>query len=245
MTGPEATTGLAGWITARAAADLLGVSVTQVHRLADSDQLEAERPGRELFVSAASVQHRAEVVRPRAGRPLSPRMAWAVLTHASGRSPSWISLSEMTRVRKHAMAPLLDWPSGLARRADVHHVRMLPYLQGRLRHAQEGVARGGAAAAAEYGSSFIGADIAEFYISAAVLAELQDTKGIKWNSPQPEANVILRVVPASLPAAAIDEALGGPRALRAATAIDLLEHGDDRSVTAAAELLRGVATVAR
>lgn len=230
---------LGGWIPAGAAAEQLGVSRTQIHRLVESGHLEGEQPGRELFVSATSVQHRAQVVRPRAGRPLSPRMAWAVLTFASGRSPSWISPSEKVRVRKYAKAPLAQWPSGLARRAEIHRVRMLPHVLKKLRSTPE-VARGGVDAAADHGSLLVGSEVSEFYISAAVLANLKDTKGIRWNSPETEANVIVRVVPPTLSAATIAEILGQPLAPLAAAAADLLDRGDDRSVSAATALLKSV-----
>jgi len=72
-----------------------------------------------------------------------------------------------------------------------------------------------------------------------VLTNLKDTKGIRWNSPEAEANVILRIVPPALPAATIAEILGQPLAPLAA-AVDLLDRGDDRSVSAAAALLKSV-----
>ncbi|HVK25278.1 MAG TPA: hypothetical protein VM677_28300 [Actinokineospora sp.] len=230
---------LPGYMPVSKAAERLKVSPERVRELVGLGQLAAVRPGRELLVRADSVHRRANVVRPQAGRPLSPRMAWAVLASASGNSPDWVSSAELVRVRRYVQRPLDRWPHGLARRADLHPARILPAVLKRVRE-MPGVAAGGVAAAIAHGSNLVGAadETVDLYVSSAVYEELRGAKGIRWDSEDP--TVIVRVLSAELAVSALAMILGKPVVPVAAAAADLLDQGDERAVHAASELLRVV-----
>jgi excisionase family DNA binding protein len=199
---------LLGWIPVRTAADRLGVSPEHVRALVRSGGLEAIKPGRDVLVRSDAVTHRATVVRPKAGRPLSPSMAWAVLWLASGATPRWVSSSEVVRTRRYARRPLSEWPRLLAGRAQVHRVRMPDAARRRVR-SMAGVAVGGLWAARSHGANLVlpAGEPDEVYLAPAAFDTLRAMKGIGWQSASPD--VVLRVLPDSLPDALLAEIVNG------------------------------------
>lgn len=216
------------------AAQQLAVSPERVRELVHSGQLEAQRVGRELLVDADSVYRRAHVVRPSAGRPLSPRMAWGLLWWLSGVRASWVSPAEHGRLRKYAARLALEqWPRVLANRADVYRARMLSGSLKRLREDPR-AAVSGLSAAMHYGLDLMGdADDVELYVEDELFQELVKAKRINLAPEVP--NVLVRVprIPSVL---ALDDAHAGfpPPA---AVAADLADAGDERSLNAARQLL--------
>jgi hypothetical protein len=190
-----------------------------------SATLFAEAPCRQ------SLNHRIKVIKPQAGRPLSPRMAWAMLWVASGLRPAGISPPELVRANRYARRPAAEWPRLLTRRAAVYRGRVLPAQVHKLL-TMEGVYRGGISAAADLDLDLIAPDEqAELYMTASVLDTLQKSGKLRLGSNN--ANVVLRVpsIPSALPT---DSSGAMPSAVVAA---DLLDAGDERSVRTAHELL--------
>lgn len=216
------------------AAQQLAVSPERVRELVHNGQLDAQRVGRELLINADSVYRRAHVVRPAAGRPLSPRMAWGLLWWLSGVRAPWLSPVEQGRLRKYAARLALEqWPRMLANRADVYRARMLPGPLKRLRENPR-AAVSGLSAAMHYGLDLMGdADDVELYVEDELLQELVKAKRINLAPEAP--NVLVRVprIPSVL---ALDDAHAG-FAPPAAVAADLADAGDERSLNAAHQLL--------
>ncbi|WNV87640.1 helix-turn-helix domain-containing protein [Umezawaea sp. Da 62-37] len=222
-----------GLISVRAASEQLRVSPDHVRDLVRAGDLDAVTPGREVLVTSESVARRAASA-PAAGRPLTPANAWAVLWLASGQTPNWVSSSDLVRVRRFAARPLPRWPRMLINRAHVHRVRVPDPVLNRVR-SLTGVTAGGAAAAASHGSNLLpGVSEHEFYLTQAALHAVRGVRGVGWRSPSP--NVVLRVLPGTLPPDVIAGVMHDV-AVRGMAAADLLDRGDERSRHAAAELL--------
>lgn len=215
-------------------AQQLAISPGRVRELVHGKQLDAQRVGRELLIDAASVYRRVHVVRPAAGRPLSPRMAWGLLWGLSGVRAPWLAPAERSRARKYAARLALeDWPRMLANRADVYRARMLPGPLKRLREGSQ-VAVGGVSAAMHYGLDLMGAvDDVELYVERERFQELVAARRINLAPEVP--NVLIRVPRISSALAFDNEHIGF--APPAAVAADLADAGDERSVEAARRLL--------
>lgn len=215
-------------------AQQLDISPARVRELVHGGQLSAQRVGRELLVDADSVHRRAHIVRPAAGRPLSPRMAWGLLWRLSGVRAPWLAPAEHSRLRKYAVRLALeDWPRMLANRADVHRARMLPGPLKRLREDAR-VAVGGVSAAMHYGLDLMGGvDDVELYVEPELFEELVDAKRI--NIAPEVSNVLIRVPRIPFVLAFDDEHVGF--APPAAVVADLMDDGGERSVNAARQLL--------
>lgn len=227
---------LDGWMSVAQAAERLGVSAERVRELAASGRLVAAKPARDLLIKSSSVHRRLHVEKPRSSQPWSPRMAWAVLAVVVGDRPGWISSSELVRARRYARRPLDQWPWLLAKRSDVYRVRMLRTSVGKL-DTISGVSAGGVEAANHHGAGLVTSDDAmrEFYMSAHTFAEVKSMRGVGWESHDP--NVALRVLPVGLSDEVTVGVLANSCVPRAVAAADLLDLGDERSTTAAAELL--------
>lgn len=228
---------LDGWMSVAQAAERLGVSPEHVRELVASGRLAAAKPGRDLLIKSTAVHRRLYVEKPRSSQPWSPRMAWAVLEIAAGDRPGWISSSELVRARRYAERPLDQWPWLLAKRSEVHRVRMLRSSVGKVA-AMSGVSVGGVAAANHHGAGLVTSDDVphELYMAAGTLAVVKSMRGIGWESHDP--NVALRVLPPGLPEGVAGGVLAGEFVSKAVSAADLLDLGDERSVTAAGELLQ-------
>jgi hypothetical protein len=163
-------------------------------------------------------------------------MAWAVLWVVSDAKPHWVSSSEMVRARRYARRPLSEWPQLLAGRARVHRVRMPSASRRRVR-SLTGVAVGGLWAARSHGANLVLPDGEpdEWYLTPAAFDALRAMKGIGWQPASPD--VLIRVVPDSLPSALVSQIFDESTVSRGTAAADLLDLGDDRSRRAAAELL--------
>ncbi len=223
--------GVPGYVPVARAAVELGVSASRVRDLVAAGQLDAVRPGHELLVDEDSIRRRLYVVRPAAGRPLSPRMAWAVLWLASARQPTWVSPAELSRARRYLRERSLKaWPRLLGNRAEVHRGRMLPGTIERLRDSS-GVSAGGISAVGYYGLDLLPAgDEYEFYLESDRFAQLKASHRIMLDADRP--NVVLRV-----PALAEPDLVAEPVVPLAVVAADLLDDGGERGNRAAMQLL--------
>jgi excisionase family DNA binding protein len=216
------------------AARQLGVSSEHVRALIRDGQLDAERIGRAVLVSADSVRRRLEIIRPAAGRPLSSRMAWAFLWHLSGAQAPWVSPAERSRVNKYVQRLSVEqWPRVLAGRAEVHRARMLPGPLNRLREDPRAVLSG-VAAAVHYGIDLVSdVEDVELYVEPECFHDLVARKRI---NPAPQVPNVLIRVPFAAEVLHFSEDHAG-FAPPAAVAADLADSGDERSVRAARQLL--------
>lgn len=219
-------------MTVADAAKRLDVAPAQVRELVRTGDLDATKLGRELLIDPDSVWRRLAVLRPEAGRPLSPRQAWAVLWLRSGRRPAWLTSAERVRALRYAARDqeIERWPALLRRRARIHRGRMLRAQLERLREHPQSCAAG-VSSAGHYGLDLMDTgDEAELYLPKRLLDELRRTKRVRIGAPDP--NVVLRV-----PALDDDTLELGDVAPAAVIVADLLDRGDERSVRAARTLL--------
>jgi len=77
------------------AARMMGVSAVRARQLAREGRLRARRVGGRWLVDAASVPSAR-----RRGRPMSPRIAWALVEISRGGSADWIEPRESYRLRQ-------------------------------------------------------------------------------------------------------------------------------------------------
>ncbi len=235
------------WLSVGEAARVLGVSPAHVRRLAGSGRLAAQRHAGVWFIDPDAVLARVQS-RPRAGRPLSPVSAWALLAllerMGRPRSPDGPPVSTealvadigLTRVQRHRLAALLcEAPDAdrlthlLRRRADQRRMRVHPGVLARVL-ADRRVRVGGAHAAAAAGAGLSAGGRPLAYVPAAQVDRLvADYRMV----PDPAGNIVLAVVPDV--ATAREGAVGaghGPMPLAVAWA-DLLDDPDARARGAA------------
>ncbi|MEG0214239.1 MULTISPECIES: helix-turn-helix domain-containing protein [unclassified Glutamicibacter] len=87
-------------MTTTETAKLLGVSSEAVRKMLKTGRLEQTGvAGRTILIDAESV-HRAHREGKRTGRLWTQRTAWAALSLLSGAEVSWLSASELWRLRK-------------------------------------------------------------------------------------------------------------------------------------------------
>jgi len=77
------------------AARMMGVSVGRARRLAAEGRIHARIVGGRWLVDAASLPSA-----PRRSRPMSPRMAWALVVLSDGGRPDWVEPRESYRLRR-------------------------------------------------------------------------------------------------------------------------------------------------
>ncbi len=77
------------------ASRLMGVSVARARRLAAEGRIDARLVGGRWLVDAASLPSA-----PRRSRPMSPRMAWALVVLSDGGKPDWVEPRESYRLRR-------------------------------------------------------------------------------------------------------------------------------------------------
>jgi hypothetical protein len=215
------------------AARALRITPARVRSLARSGALPATQVAGRWVVDRHAVADRAAGT-PTAGRPLSPRAAWALLDMLDGRGGALPS-GEASRLRTRAKgldphAEPLRWRTWLSRRA-----RMIAYSADAAALADllqdPRVVRG--AASTRRSTLPPGAGVAtpdeEIYLSADALAPLVDEYAL-LPSAQPNLKIHVTDVPWPLPANNADV----PGSVEAA---DLLDRDDSRSRHAGAELL--------
>jgi excisionase family DNA binding protein len=212
------------------AARRLGVATSRVRALIASGGLRADKLGGRWLVEWDSVLAR-ERAQAAAGRPLTARNAWALLSMASGELPPGLDVHARWRIGqsldRHRLA---DLESRLERRARVHYLWALPGELRPLRAGQD-VVLSGSSAAGELNLELLAPDTVDAYVPARSLEGLTGEHGLEPVAAS-EANVILRSVP--------DDAwvLDGRRiAPRAAVGLDLAAYPDSRSARIGAELL--------
>lgn len=77
------------------AARMMGVSAGRVRRLAAEGRIDARLVGGRWLVDAASLPSA-----PRRSRPMSPRMAWALVVLSDADKPGWVEPQEAYRLRR-------------------------------------------------------------------------------------------------------------------------------------------------
>lgn len=98
---------------------MMGVSVGRARRLAAEGRVRARLIGGRWLIDAASLPSA-----PRRSRPMSPRMAWALVVLSDGGRPDWVEPRESYRLRRALerlaadAAPELLLRSWLASRAE-------------------------------------------------------------------------------------------------------------------------------
>lgn len=112
-------------VSVKEAAEEFGVSEARVRQMIAAGQIHAERIAGRWAVDLASLPARAQI----AGRPMAPRIAWALILHADNPADAgWLRGDEASRLRKRIRiqrdAPdllprLRAW---LAARAEVRHL---------------------------------------------------------------------------------------------------------------------------
>src|SRR3546814_618950 len=114
------------------AADRLGVSAGRVRDLIRSGDLPARQVAGRWFIDAADIE--AAKGRP-AGRPLSPRMAWGLISMVESGDAAALDRAERSKLRRRLRAlPSLDQVAPLCRRRSIiSRYRVHPGSLGRIR----------------------------------------------------------------------------------------------------------------
>ncbi|KHL17840.1 excisionase family DNA binding protein [Mumia flava] len=210
------------WIGVHDAATRLGVSPRRVLQRIEAGDLPAARIGRQWAIDS----HDLPLATPRRSRPLSERMAWALLALLAGERPA-VSATELRRLRAYAhrlgsdpdsVSLLRTWAE---RRGDRTTWRVAEADRDELR-SDDRVRRSGVDAP---GSGIV-SPVAEVYVAVAELDHLVDDYFLV-PAGAAEANVVLHVV-AQVPditwpvlAADLAEHLGSRENARAAELIGL------------------------
>lgn len=209
----------------------LGVNASRVRALITSGALDAEKLGGRWLVDRYSVERRRREASS-AGRPLTPRNAWALLLAASGEDlPGELDAVARWRIR-HALG--LNGVGGqrgrLVRRAQPHRYWALPSELRVLRDRPQ-VALSGSSAAGAYDLGLVAPDTVDAYVPGRLISVLERDHALEPASPA-ESNLVLRAVE--------DDAwlLDGRRvAPLAAVALDLASYPDPRSARTGTEAL--------
>jgi excisionase family DNA binding protein len=209
----------------------LGVHPSRVRALIASGSLEAEKVGGVWLVDRASVAGRNRQ-QTRAGRPLSPGNAWALLLAASGEGlPSGLESSARWRVRRALeVYGLGRIQPRLSRRAESSSYWALGGELRALRDRAELVLTG-SSANSEYDLGLVGGDSIDAYIPASLSRPLQREHALEALS-SPRANVVLRAVPDD--AWLLDDRRFAPLA---AVALDLNSYLEPRAARVGADLV--------
>ncbi|MGW6132467.1 helix-turn-helix domain-containing protein [Cellulomonas sp. NPDC055163] len=203
------------------AARMLDVSPGRVRQLISAGRLPARRISGRWIVDLASLPSA-----PRRGRPMSPRIAWALVELGEDRRAAWTSSSETSRLRGQLdrlardQEPELLLRSWLASRA-VRHVLSAPDA-GRLRQDSRVVLSG----ISDPRSRLSPGDDLEAYVHDDDLAAVR-AEHLLVPARASRANVVLHASPI-LPAQPV------PLLLLAA---DLAEHDSDRELSRSRDLL--------
>lgn len=217
------------WLSVAEAAERLGVSPSRVRQRIDDGSLAAEKIGSQWAIRPQALEDAA----PRESRPMSRRMAWALIALLAGSEPD-VSPAERVRLRKRAdqlrssrdPATLLrSWASSRAERRrfniappDLDELRAdgRLHLSG-LSAPQSGVVAGGVV------EGYVAASEVDKLIHEFFLVQPDDHRG----------NVILHVIDDDDAYAPDFVNLSWP-----VVAVDLAEHSGSRERQRVAELVR-------
>jgi hypothetical protein len=229
------------WISAAEAAMKLEVSERQVRRLAADGELDARLVSGRWLVKAAAVRDRARA-EPRAGRPLSPQMAWAVLAVVAAGFSDELDGDPFEgfgdRRLRHRLRSLVadppspeQWDRWLRRRAHPERVWVHPGVLDRLA-SDPRLHQGGGPAAAASGAGLPGGDRNLFYVGAADAGSVMADHRAR---PDDEGQVVLMVVPPEAPKGALGDP--GSAVSPSVALVDLLGSPDARERHGAAYAL--------
>jgi len=220
-------------LTVVEAAARLGVSADAVRKRIAAGQLPAQRRGRQWWIDARAVDRLARQ-RPGQGRPLSPKMAWAVLLLASGEDTAAGRAVHGARYRSRihewlGSHSLVEHSSSLRARADAEEFDAHSSELARILDRPDALRTGISAADAV---GLVGGDAAvEIYAPAGARDALVDDH-------------VLEAGPGSLRVRWVRDDIWpllnrdhNGRAPRAAVLLDLLEHDDPRARREAARAL--------
>ena len=223
-------------LSAREAAERLGVSSARVRQLISAGSLPARRSSAGWLIRADAVADRSGSVR--AGRPTSPRTAWAILCVLSSAlapdaaKPPGCMVGDR-RLRHHALQLLSAMPDPAD---DPGRWRMLLASRGRTERmwahpgllpklcSDDRISVGGDRAAAHVGESLSKTGVCDLYVAGS---DVEDIVARYRLRPDLDGQVRLHVVPEGVPRELIP---GGPGfVLPAAGAADLLDENDPRA----------------
>lgn len=222
-------------LTVREAAAQLGVSGQRVRQLISAGSLPARRSSSGWLIEAGDVAGRDRRAR---GRPASPRTAWAVLCMlSSALEPEAPEASAYVvsdrRLRYHALQVLKAmpdpassperWHALLASRARVQRMWAHPGLVSRLIDDPK-VSEGGDRAAARIGEGLSETGVRDVYVADEHAERIVASYRLR---PDPDGQVMLHVVPSSVPRDLM--AVGSGVVPAAVAAADLLDEDDPRA----------------
>jgi excisionase family DNA binding protein len=222
-------------LTVREAATQLGISGQRVRQLISAGSLPARRSSSGWLIRADDI---ADKERRARGRPASPRTAWAVLSLLSSAlepeaaEPLPHVVSD-PRLRYHALQVLKAmpdpaddperWRALLASRGRAERMWAHPGLVSRLVEDPQ-VSEGGDRAAARIGEGLSRTAVRDVYVAEPNAQRIVESYRLR---PDPDGQVMLHVVPSSVPKDLI--AMRGGLVPAAAAAADLLDEGDPRA----------------
>ncbi len=211
------------------AARLLGLSLQRVRALIVEGDLPGQKVAGRWFVDRSAVERRVRDPKL-SGRPYSPAHAWGVIALAEGENPKWLDSSNRSRLRRllreQDLQDILPSLARRGRRLELRaHASDLPRIE-----AEPDVVRSGVSAASEYRLEIVAPRVLEAYIPARRLSQLERRYRLK---PSADANLILHLVDGPWPFA-VDQRV----APRLAAVLDLLDHDDERSRSAAHRALK-------
>lgn len=224
-------------LSVREAAEQLGVSSERVRQLINAGSLPARRSSAGWLLMADAVAERTRSA-ARAGRPASPRTAWAILCLLSSALESDASEPAACAVRdrrlRHHVAHLLSvmpdpandperWRLLLASRGRTEQMWVHPGMLPRL-CADDRVRAGGDRAAAQIGEGLSGTPVCHLYVARSELEKIINKYRLR---PDPDGPVRLHAVPEGVPRELIPGRPG--LVVPAAAAADLLDEDDPRA----------------
>jgi excisionase family DNA binding protein len=223
-------------LSVREAAEQLGVSSARVRQLISAGSLPARRSSAGWLIRADVVADRSGSAR--AGRPVSPRTAWAILcvlssalAPAAAKPPGCMAGD---RRLKHQALQLLSamrdpaddpgrWRMLLSSRGPTERMWAHPGLLSKL-CCDGRISAGGDRAAAHVGEGLSRTRLCDLYVAGSDVKDIVARYRLRSD---PDGQVRLHVVPEGVPRELI---LGGPGVvLAAAGAADLLDEGNPRA----------------